>query len=643
MSGRTTDGRPRSVKPLKSLKRTMNDFMSAISRSENEAAESDLKKRMILSLILLVVQVSIALGLKPSLSTMVAEAIILAMLIIVNIHCFTDAFQSVRRRQPEKNLLAAIGVILAIGILQLVTAGIVLTTMAVCRYCEAYIGFKLNSHLNELVDTEPSDVGIYRGDILQIDEGDVLPVDGVVLSGETAIDEEIITGERIPARKRDGDPVFAGTRNITSEISIRVTNTGADRAISRLILHISRSIMTRPPKSARYEKVARSFVIVVMAVAVVTAALWIFAGRDVTEAIVNGISILIVANPYAFSVAIPMTVRAAVVRGSEHGILIRSADILEDARDINTIILNKRGTVTGGDPEISDIVSFADSFDLRLAGILEAKAKHPFGKMIRIHAEKNCGDIPEAEIIESIDGRGIVCRYEGIDYIVGNAALMEDRGRSPDSNEAKALFLQGKSLVFFADEEKIIGLIAMRDAPKPESLKAITQMENMGVDVVMVTGDSKQTARAVKNEIGIDRFYADVQPKDKGQIVRSIRRDNDKIVAMIGDGIKDAEALDESDLGIAIGTGRDISIGPADIVLVTDDLHDVVRAMRLARLSVRNLRQSVAFAYAYNILAVICAGGIFATVIDPWLAALFMCASQILVTLNALRIKRSRL
>ena len=625
----------------------VNDFLRAVSRDENEAAESDLKIRMTLSLILLAAQISIAVAVTNPRSAIVVEAIMLAMMVIVNIRCFTDAFLSIRRRQPEKNLLAAIGTILAISIPQLVTAAVILATMAVCRYCEAYIRLRLNAHLTELTEAEPSDSGIRKGDMIQIVEGEVLPADGVIISGGTNIDEELITGDRVPSRKRDGDLVFAGTRNISSEITVRVTHTGAERVISRIILHIGRSIMTKPPKSARYEKVARRFVVVVIAIAVVIAALWAMASGNYTGAAVTGIAVLLIANPYAFSVAVPMTVLAAVVRGAQHGILIRSADILEDTRDINTIVINKRGTVTCGDPEISDIISFSEGFDLRLAGILEAPATHPFAKMICRQAMDEFGEIPSAELTDSIEGRGIECVYEGRTYSVGNAAFMEERGIRPEGSETEELFRQGKSLVFFADEKAIIGMIAMRDAPKPESLKAITQMESMGLDVVMLTGDSRQTAEAVRNEIGIDHIFADILPGEKSGIVRRIREEKKRIVAMVGDGAKDLPAIEASDLGVAIGNGRDINISNADIVIVSNDLQDVVRAMRLSRLSVRNLRQSVAFAYIYNILAIICAAGVFAAFtgvsLTPLVSAICMCVSQILVTLNALRIKRSRL
>ena len=625
----------------------MNAFIRAISRDENEAAESDLKKRMALSLLLLLAQIAIAFAVSDVRSALVAEAIILAMLIVVNIRCFIDAFLSVKKRQPEKNLLAAIGTILAIMIIHLVAAGVILTTMALCRYCEAYIRVKLNTHLADLIDAEPSDSGIKEGDMIQILEGDILPVDGVILSGGTTIDEEIITGERIPVRKSDGDLVYAGTRNVSSEITIRASHLGGDRVISRIILHISRSIMTKPPKSARYEKVARRFVLVVMAIAVVVAGLWILTGNDFSTAAITGIAVLVIANPYAFSVAIPTTVLAAVMRGSEHGILIRSAEILEDTRDIHTIVLNKRGTITGGDPEISDVIPVEEGFDLKLAGILEAKAKHPFGKMIFAAAQRDNDDLPAAELIETVDGRGIVCEYDDKTYTVGNAAFMEDRGIEIRTEDAKDLFRQGKSLVFFATGGRIVGIVALRDAPKPESLKAITQMENMGIDVVMLTGDSRQTAEAIRSEIGIDHIFADILPSEKKDIVEKIRKKNNRIVAMVGDGVTDASAIEASDLGIAIGTGREINIGPADIVLVTDDLHDLVRAMNLSRLSVRNLRQSVAFAYAYNTLAVICAAGVFAAftgiAMMPVASAICMCASQILVTLNALRIRRNRL
>ena len=634
--------------------RAWSNFLQAISRDENEAAGSDLKKRMTLSLIFLACQTGIAAAVKTGAidvsggyGVLVIQVILLILLILTNHRCFTDAFLSIRHRRPEKNLLAAVGTIFAIAVGQLVTAGVVLTTMAVCRYCEAYINLKLISHLTDLTETEPSDSGINEGDIIRIPAGKIIPSDGVIVSGGTTVDERMITGERIPPKKRDGDIVFAGTKNLTSDISIRVTRTGGDRIISRIILHISHAITTRTPMSAKYEKIARWFVVIVCLIAVIVQAGWMVLGGGVEAAAYTGIAVLIIANPYAFSVGVPMTVFAAVVRGAQHGILIRTAEILEDTRDINTVVINKRGTVTSGDPEVSDIIPLEDGFDISLAGILEGQAQHPFGKMIRKEAEVLNGDLPSAEEVEYKEGRGIKCRYKGNSYIVGNEAFMIENGIDTQNGTIDDLFRQGKSIVFFADETRVIGAVALRDAPKPASLKAITQMENLGLDVVMVTGDSRRTAEAIRSEIGIDHIYADILPENKKKIVEGIRRDREKIVAMVGDGERDAEAIEASDLGISIGSGREISIGSADIVLVMDDLLDVVRAMKLSRRSVRGLRQSVAFAYAYNIAAIICASGLFALftgiTMMPVAAAICMCISQILVILNPLRIKRMRL
>ena len=625
-----------------------NGFINAISRDENEAAASDLKMRMILSIIFLAGQTgAFAIDHEMEIARLAVRAVFLLLLIIVNYGCFTDAFRSISERRPEKNLLAAVGVILAIAILRFVTAGVVLTTMAVCRYLEAYIKLKLHSHLTTLTEIEPSDDGISEGDTVEIGPGEILPVDGEIVRGETAVDEELITGERIPAKKSVGDIVLAGTMNIASDITIKVMRTGGKRTISRIVMHMSRAVMTRSPKTEKYEKIARNFVIIVLAVAAVTGALWLFAEKGVVDASIAAIAILLIANPYAFSVAIPMNVLAAVVRGSEHGILIRSAGILEETRDINTIVVNKRGTVTEGEPEISDVIPLDKSFDLKLAGILEAGADHPYGRLIFKEASKEHGEIPHADITENVEGRGICCTFEGKEYTVGNEAFMNSRNIPVDEKAAGYLFRQGKSLVFFAEEEKVLGMIALRDVPKPANLKAITRMENMGLDVVMLTSDSRKTAEALRSEAGIDHIFADILPSEKKDIVERIRKEKKKIVAMVGDGIYDAKAIEASDLGIAISTGKDINISSADMVLVTDDLLDVVRAMKLSRFSVRNLRQCVAFAYVYNIIAIICATGLFAlftgVTLMPEASALCMCASQALVTLNSLRLKRTRL
>lgn len=623
-------------------------FFEEIARDRNEMALAGLKKRMILSVIFLVVQCALLLaGIEMEVPMDFQAALMLIPLIALNSRCYIDGFQSIRTRQPEKNILAAIGSILAIVSFHFVAASVVLTTMALCRYCEAYVRFRLNSHLNDLVEAEPDDGKLHEGDILTIGAGEIIPVDGVILSGGTMIDEELITGERILSGKKDGHVVFAGTGNVGSEISIRVMHTGKDRMIARLIDHISQATLTRSPRAAKAEKTARWFVAAVLAAAVISTAVWTLMGVEFKLATLTGIAALIIANPYAFSVALPMSVLASVVRGAEQGILIRSADILEDARDINTIVMNKTGTITAGDPEISDVISLRGDFTLKLAGALERGAKHPYGRMIWQTAVDRYGDLPEGQISEYVEGRGICSNLEGRSYLVGNALFMKERQVPVEGENIRNLFLQGKSVIFFAEGSEVIGVIALRDMPKPSSLKAITLIEGMGIDVGMLTGDSRQTAEAIRGELGIDHIFADILPRDKKQIVEKIRREKRKIVAMVGDGVHDAPVIEAADLGIAIGTGKDIYIGPGDIILISDDLLDVVRAMRLAHLTSRNLRQSIAFAYIYNIVAVLCTTVVIAAfsqiTMAPAVAALIMCASQILVVFNTLRIGRAHL
>ncbi|MBQ6401967.1 MAG: heavy metal translocating P-type ATPase [Firmicutes bacterium] len=634
---------------------SLGSFLEAISHDEGETELTDLRKRMVLSLVFLAAQVAVwildtrfsaDLQWNPKVLLLV-EAVLLIPLIALNHRCFVDGFRAIRRAQPEKNTLAALGSVLAVAILHFVTAGVVLTTIAVCRYWEAWIRCRLTVHLADLIDREPDDEGIKKGDILTVGPGEIFPADGVVLSGGSSVDEELITGARVPARKDDGDEVFAGTQNVTAEVSVRVINTGEDRVISRIILHISRAFLTKPPLAARAERTARRFVAAVIVIAALVTAMWMLAETPFPQAMLMGISILIIANPYAFSVAPPMGVLASTARGAEYGILISSARLLDKIRDINTIVINKTGTITSGQPEISDVIPYQEGFDLKLAGILETDAKHPFGKMIRREAKEQFGEIPEAEVTEIIEGRGFRCRYQGKDYLVGNSALMGENGISTEDEQTRKLFRQGKSLVFFAGDRGVEGIIALRDIPKPSSLKAITRLEEAGIDVVMITGDSRETAEAIRSEVGIDHIFAETLPEQKQSIVEKIRKEKKKIVAVVGDGVQDAPALDAADLGIAIGTGRDIYIGPADIVLVSDDLLDVNRAMRLSRMTLRNLRQSIAFAYIYNSLAIIAAAGLLVLItgitIAPVASALCMCASQILVALNALRIRRVRL
>ena len=627
--------------------RIRENIIEPVINDREEKALDDLKHRMIASLIFVVPLLFVTAFEHDALWGRVLEIVLVIPIIVVNHRVFIDGFTSIQRRRPEKNTLAAIGTIAALIMMQFPTAGIFLTTMALCRFSEAYVNYKLDDHLKKLIKAEPEDPQLEEGAVITVAEGERIPADGEIIDGETVIDEELITGERVPADRTAPDPVFAGTKNLTAPFTMRVSRTGKDTTISRIIDHISISIATRPPISERAEKAARIFVLIVIMLAVLAAIAWIPLGGGWQNSVMTGITILIIASPYAFSVGIPMCVLGATVRSAKNGILIRSADILELARDINTIALNKTGTVTAGKPQISDVVSIEDGFTLQMAGALEQHSAHPSGMEIYRAALEKYGSVPDAQQLEYCPGRGVKGMVDGRVLLSGNGAFMRENGISTSVPEADTLYRQGKSIVYYANESRVIGLIALRDGPKPVSLKGISRIEDMGIDVVMLTGDGSPTAEAIRSEVGIDKAFAELPPEGKAEVIETLRGNGEKVVAMVGDGIDDADAIAKADIGVAIGCGPDINAGPADVILIADDLTDVVRAIVLSRKTIRIIRQNMAFAYCYNILAIAAAAGILVPltgpVLAPVLAALCMCASQILVVVSTMRVKKTSL
>ncbi len=644
--------------------------LDAVKNDREERALEDLKRRLTLSLCFVVPLFLIDWLAAGSLGAMMVEILLTALLVAVNRSCFTDGFESIRARRPEKNTLAAIGSIVALLMFQFATAGLFLTTMALCRCCEAYVRYKLDEHLKRLIEAEPEDPGLETGAVITVEIGEVVPADGTITAGETVIEEELITGERVPADKSAGMQVYAGSKNLASGFEMRVTSTGQDTVISRIIEHITASIATEAPIARRAERAARIFVVAVILLALFMAFLWAASGIGWDDGIMTAVTILIIASPYMFSVGVPMSVLAATVRGAKNGILIRSADILELARDINTIALNKTGTVTEGIPEISDVISIAEGFNLRFAGGLERGSRHPFGQLIFQTALEQYGDLPEVARREAFPGRGVRGEIDGKVYFCGNAALMREQGISLDLPEVDPLFRQGKSVVFFASQQRVIGVVAMRDAPNPVSLKAISRIEGMGIDTVMLTGDSFLTAEAIRNEVGIDQIVAEIRPSEKAEAIRVLRAHEQKVVAMVGNGRDDAEAIAAADIGIAIGSGPEIRSmnepdegGPAfaqtapdgspednrtpDVILIANDMMDVVRAISLSRKTIRIIKQNLVFAYCYNIIAIAAAASILVPLAGPALApviaSLCMCASQIGVVVSTMRIKITRI
>lgn len=627
--------------------RIRENIIEKVNSDKEERVLKDQRRRFLLSLIFVLPLLAVGLYWRGPLWAWVVQGMLLVPILIVNLRVFADGFQSINKKRPGKNTLAAIGAIVSLLTLQLTATGIVLTAMALCRFSEAYVSYRLDDHLKKLLQAEPEDPQLEEGTIIEIPKGEMIPADGVITEGASAIEEEVITGERVPPTKGPGEPAFAGTRNLSAPICVRVSRCGSETAIARIIDHITSSIASRPPIADRAERAARILVFGVIALAGISALLWAVSGVPLAEVAAIAVSILLVANPYAFSIGVPTSILAATMRGAKNGILIRSADILELARDINIIAVNKTGTVTEGKPQISDVIALSDGFSLKIAGILEQDADHPIAREIYRRATEKYGALPAAENVTLLGGNGVRGTVQGKRYLAGNAVRMQENGIRVDLPEAQPLYTQGKTVIFFANESRVIGLIALRDAPRPIGIKGISRIEGMGIDVVMLTGDSPHTAEAIRGEVGIDRVYAGLHPQEKARVIEALRADGDTLVAMVGDGRDDAPSIEAADIGIAIGTGPDIDQSEADVTLLANDLMDVVRAISLSRKTIRYIRQDIVFAYCYNIAAIAAAlillVPLAGTVLAPVVAALCMCASQVLVALGALRIKTTRL
>lgn len=617
-----------------------------ICGNREEKSVKDVQKRLVLSLLFVLPLLAVTWEEWDTSTGLILEIVLVIPIIIVNFQVFIDGFTAVRRKAPEKNTLAAYGSIIALLLLQFDAAGVFLTTMALCRCSEAYVNYKLDDHLKKLMEAEPEDPELEPGTVITVSKGDVIPADGTILTGESAIDEELITGERVPQKRGPEEAVFAGTRNLSSAIEMKVLRCGQDTTISRIIEHITVSIATRPPIAARAERFGHIYALAAVILALVAAVVWHFCGGSVVEVGMTAVTVLIIANPYAFSVGVPISILAATVRGAKNGILLRSAHILELARDIDTIAMNKTGTITDGKPELSDVISISDGFSLRLAGAIEQYSQHPLAREIARAARQQHGQLPEAET-EYVPGRGVRAVVDGRRYLSGNEAFMRENGISVNLPEAEPLFIQGKSVIFYANESRVIGMIALRDAPNSVSLKAISRIEGMGIDVVMLTGDCLRTSEAIQDEVGLDQVVAEIRPEEKARIIQELRDNDEKLVAMVGDGVDDAAPIASADIGIAVGVGPRIGVQSADVLLISDDLMDVVRAIGLSRKTIRIIRQNMAFAHCYNIVAMLATAGLLVwltgPVVAPLLASLCMCASQILVVASTMRIKRTEI
>ena len=540
------------------------------------------------------------------------------------------------------------------------SAGTILTLITMGKTMEARAKGKTSEAITKLMDLAPKTATVERdgtervipaaevqpGDVLIVRAGESVPVDGVVLEGASAVDESALTGESIPVEKQAGDTVIGATINKSGYFKMRATKVGDDTALSQIVRLVDEATSSKAPIAKLADKVSGVFVPVVIAIAVIAALAWLLTGHSVEFSLSVGISVLVISCPCALGLATPTAIMVGTGRGAANGILIKSAEALETAHSVNTVVLDKTGTITQGKPVVTDVLTLGTERDelLTVAASLEKRSEHPLAEAIASEAEKEQLTLLPVEHFEQIPGQGLCAAVDGRNCLAGNRRMMEANGISGDPlfSRGEALAEDGKTPLYFAREGRLLGLIAVADVVKPTSAQAVAELSAMGIEVVMLTGDNERTAEAIRRQVGVDRVVAEVLPQDKEREIRRLQEGGKK-VAMVGDGINDAPALARADVGIAIGAGTDVAIESADIVLMRSDLLDVSTAVQLSRAVIRNIKQNLFWAFFYNAIGIPIAAGVFYPAfhlkMNPMLGALAMSFSSVFVVSNALRLR----
>jgi Cu+-exporting ATPase len=494
---------------------------------------------------------------------------------------------------------------------------------------------------------------VKHGDRLRVRPGEKVPVDGIVLEGSSSVDESMVTGEPIPVEKKQGDKVTGATVNGTGSFLMRAERVGNETLLSQIVRMVSEAQRTRAPIQGLADTVSAWFVPAVIAVAVVTFVAWMLSGPEprFAHALVNAVAVLIIACPCALGLATPMSIMVGTARGAAAGVLIRNAEALELMEKVDTLLVDKTGTLTEGKPRLVNIepaAGFEAGDVLALAASLERASEHPLGHAIVQAAQERGAVLASSADFRSITGKGIAGTVSGRSVAVGSAALLSEMGADPVGllRRAEDLRAEGQTVLFVAVDGQPAGLLGVADPIKSSTQEALQSLRAEGVRVIMLTGDSRATAQAVARKLGLDAFEAEVMPAKKQQMVERLRAEG-RVVAMAGDGINDAPALAAADVGIAMGTGTDVAMESAGVTLVKGDLRGIARARRLSHATMRNIRQNLFFAFAYNTLGVPVAAGVlypfFGLLLSPMIASAAMSLSSVSVISNALRLRRASL
>jgi Cu+-exporting ATPase len=491
---------------------------------------------------------------------------------------------------------------------------------------------------------------ILAGDRLRVRPGERIPVDGDVLEGHSSVDESMLTGEPLPIEKTAGDPLTGGTLNRQGSLIMQASRVGQETLLARIVDMVSTAQRSRAPVQGLADRVAKIFVPAVVLVAVAAFGLWLTVGPEprLAYAIIAAVSVLIIACPCALGLATPMSIMTATGRGAQAGVLVKEAGALEALIRVDTLVVDKTGTLTEGQPVLTDVVTLGTNSEadvLRLAAALERSSEHPLAEAIVAGAQARATGMPTLESFRAVTGKGVVGRVDGRDLALGNAALMQEAGIAVDAatSQADALRAEGKTVMFLAANGKVTGLLAVADPIKENAAAAIRTLKDAGLSIVMATGDNQQTAEAVARKLGIDEVHASLLPADKQSLVKHLQAAGQR-VAVAGDGVNDAPALATADVGIAMSTGADVALESAGITLLAGDLAGIVRARRLAIATLGNIRQNLFFAFVYNTAGVPIAAGVLypltGALLSPMIAALAMSLSSVSVIGNALRLRR---
>ncbi len=599
---------------------------------------------------------------------------------------YVGAWKAARHKTSDMNTLIAVGtsaayfysltvtffphLIMVRGLMLDVyfdTSAAIIVLILLGRFLEARAKGKTSEAIKKLIGLQPKTARVIRngkemdipvsevsvGDLVVVRPGEKIPVDGMVREGYSSVDESMVTGESLPVEKKVGDKVIGGTINKTGTFKFEATRVGKETVLAQIVQLVQEAQGSKPPIARMVDVIASYFVPIVIGIAILTFILWSIFGPPpaLTYAFLNFIAVLIIACPCALGLATPTSIMVGTGKGAENGILIRGAEALETAHQLNTIVLDKTGTLTRGEPSVTDVIAsegFTKQEIFILAASAEKGSEHPLGEAIVKKAKEEGLTLFDPKDFQAIAGQGIEAAFDARKVLIGNLKLMEAKGIPLHglSEQAEALSKEGKTPMFIAVDGKAAGLIGVADTLKEHSKEAVETLHRMGLEVVMLTGDQEQTAKAIASQVGIERVLAEVLPDKKAEEIKRLQREG-KRVGMVGDGINDAPALAQADVGIAIGTGTDVAMESSDITLIGGDLRGVANAIALSKATIQNIRQNLFWAFAYNTVLIPVAAGVlfpfFGILLHPILAAGAMALSSVTVVSNALRLKRFKL